>query len=70
MNRTSAGERCGKVALVDGGSVLVGWPGAPGWTTTGGAGIASCANTGGVNKATRTQPVINALRDPEILIAN
>jgi len=47
MNSTSFGERGGSVALVDGGSVRVGWPGAPGCTTTGGAGdSACCAQTG------------------------
>jgi len=35
MNATSAGERGGGVALVDGGSLLLGSPGAPGCTTTG-----------------------------------
>jgi hypothetical protein len=35
MNRVSAGECGGNVARVDGGNVRVGWPGAPGWTTTG-----------------------------------
>lgn len=35
MNSTSAGERGGRVALVDEGSFLVGAPGAPGWTTAG-----------------------------------
>src|SRR5579863_8722133 len=35
MKATSAGERGGRVAFVDGGSVLLGLPGAPGWTTTG-----------------------------------
>jgi len=35
MNSTSACDRGGSVALVDGGSVLLGLPGAPGCTTTG-----------------------------------
>jgi hypothetical protein len=30
-----AGDSGGRVALVEGGRVLLGWPGAPGWTTTG-----------------------------------
>src|SRR6266481_2833780 len=38
MNSTSACDRGGSVALVDGGSVLLGLPGAPGCTTTGFAG--------------------------------
>ena len=35
MNSTSAADRGGRLALVEGGSVLVGIPGAPGCTTTG-----------------------------------
>lgn len=42
MNATSAAERCGKVGLVDAGSVLLGWPGAPGCTTTGGEAEPAC----------------------------
>src|SRR5206468_6949751 len=38
MNSTSACDRGGSVALVEGGSVLLGLPGAPGCTTTGVAG--------------------------------
>src|SRR5580700_5047281 len=38
MNSTSACERGGSVPFVDGGSVLLGLPGAPGCTTTGVAG--------------------------------
>ena len=45
MNRTSAAEAGGSVALVVGGSVRVGFPGAPGWTTTGGDGAVCCAQT-------------------------
>src|SRR5687768_6069613 len=43
INSTSFGERGGSIALVEGGSVRVGWPGAPGWTITGFAGSACCA---------------------------
>jgi hypothetical protein len=50
MNSTSFGERGGSVALVDGGSVRVGWPGAPGCTITGLAGSACCARTDSENK--------------------
>jgi len=53
MNSTSFVELGGSVALVDGGSVRVGWPGAPGCTTTGGAGSACWAQTGSENKAAR-----------------
>ena len=42
------------VALVDGGSVRVGCPGAPGWTTTGFAGSACCAQTGSESKVENT----------------
>jgi hypothetical protein len=35
MNYTSACDCGGSVAFVEGGSVLLGWPGAPGCTTTG-----------------------------------
>src|SRR5258706_7416634 len=35
IKATSAGERRGSVAWVEGGRVLLGFPGAPGWTTTG-----------------------------------
>ena len=38
--------------MVDGGNVLVGWPGAPGWTTTG-LGSASCAATDTDTKHTK-----------------
>src|SRR5690349_7513084 len=39
MNSTSAGDRGGRVPFVDGGSVLLGFPGAPVCTTTGFAGL-------------------------------
>jgi len=42
MNSTSACDRGGSVALVDGGSVLLGLPGALGCTTTGFAGSVCC----------------------------
>jgi hypothetical protein len=53
MNFTSNGEAGGNVALVEDGSVRVGWPGAPGWTTTGVGGSACCAETGSDNKHAR-----------------
>ena len=49
MNSTSAADRGGSVAWVDGGSVLVGAPGAPGCTTTGFAGSACCAHIAEIN---------------------
>jgi len=42
MNSTSACDRCGGVALVEGGNVLLGLPGAPGCTTTAVAGSVCC----------------------------
>jgi hypothetical protein len=50
MNCTSAGETGGSVALVVGGRVRVGFPGAPGWTTTGLDGAVCCAQTRKENK--------------------
>src|SRR6266403_868442 len=44
MNSTSACDRSGSVALVDGGSTLLGLPGAPGCTTTGVPGSVCCAD--------------------------
>jgi hypothetical protein len=63
MNSTSFGEWGGSVAFVDGGNVRVGWPGAPGCTTTGGAGdSASCAQTGSDKKQVRAPAAISPLR--------
>ena len=50
MNCASAAEAGGNVALVVEGRVRVGLPGAPGWTTTGVAGAACCAQTLKENK--------------------
>jgi len=68
MKRTSASERGGRVALVEEGSVRVGWPGAPGWTTTGIAGAACFAHTGSENKPARIQPAIRPLLRTETFI--
>src|SRR5690242_14472956 len=53
MNCTSAGEAGGSVARVVGGRVRVGFPGAPGWTTTGVEGAVCCAQTRNENKLAR-----------------
>src|SRR5437763_16113369 len=45
MNSTSACERGGSAAFVDGGSVLLGLPGAPGCTTAGLTESFCCAST-------------------------
>jgi len=71
INSTSFGERGGNVALVDGGSVRVGWPGAPGCTTTGGAlESACCAQTGSDKKHVRAPAAISLLRDAATLITD
>src|SRR5260370_1536089 len=44
INSTAACDRGGRVALVDGGSVLLGLPRAPGCTTTGFAASPCCAH--------------------------
>lgn len=62
MNRTSAGERGGSVALVEGGSVRVGWPGAPGWTTTGVADSDCCAETMSENRPAIVLTTMRPLR--------
>src|SRR5712692_7916853 len=62
MNSTSFAELGGSVALVDGGSVRVGWPGAPGCTTTGVPGSACCAQTGSENKPARVLAATSPLR--------
>src|ERR1700760_4180784 len=44
MNSTSAADFGGRAARVDGGSLLLGAPGAPGCTTTGCPGLVCCAH--------------------------
>src|ERR1700690_1094944 len=52
VNSTSACDNGGSVAFVDDGSVLLGLPGAPGCTTTGGvADSLCCARAGAQRKA-------------------
>ncbi|MDX6457170.1 MAG: hypothetical protein QOJ51_6183 [Acidobacteriaceae bacterium] len=54
INATSACDRCGTVGRVEGGSVLLGSPGAPGWTTEGAAGVSFCAYAAGKRNIART----------------
>jgi hypothetical protein len=55
INATSAGDTCGTVGRVEGGSVRLGSPGAPGWTTTeGAAGVSFCACAAGKSNTART----------------
>ena len=60
MNWTSAGEAAGNVALIVAGRVRVGFPGAPGWTTTGAAGAVCCAQTRKENKLARVVAAASA----------
>src|SRR6185436_16375891 len=60
MNCASAGEAGGSVALVVGGRVRVGFPGAPGWTTTGVDGAVCCARTRKENKLARVLAAASA----------
>src|SRR5215467_9817858 len=60
MNCTSAGEGGGSVALIVGGRTVVGFPGAPGWTTTGAAGSVCCAQTRKEDKLARVLAAASA----------
>jgi hypothetical protein len=73
MNLMSAAEGSGSVALVVDGRVRVGFPGAPGWTTTGGA--LCCAWTATASNLARVPPAakmheqaatLNAIRIPKV----
>src|ERR1700741_2089488 len=65
MNCVSAAECGGKVARVDAGKARVGWPGAPGWTTTG----ASCAETDSDKKHVSEAAATSPLRKNATLIS-
>jgi hypothetical protein len=58
MNFTSASEIGGSCALVEGGRVRLGWPGAPGCITTG-----CCARTGNEKKQGIIAAAKSTLRD-------
>jgi len=60
MNCTSAAETGGSVAFVVEGKALVGFPGAPGWTTAGVVGEVCCAQTAEGNKLARVLIVTSA----------
>lgn len=70
MNWTSAAEVGGKVARVEDGNVLVDWPGAPGWTTTGVAGADCCAETERENKHAREMAANSSFRGRATLFAD
>src|SRR6266853_2648851 len=61
MNSTSACDRGGSVGLVDGGSVRLGLPGAPGCTTTGFAGSVCCAHLAGEKRPVKQKKTAEAL---------
>src|SRR5262249_48948102 len=60
MNCASAGETGGSAPLVVGGRTFVGFPGAPGWTTTGAAGAVCCAQTRKEDKLARALATASA----------
>jgi len=60
MNSTSAGDLGGSVPFVDGGSVLLGLPGAPGCTTTGVAGSVCGARAGEEKRSVEALTVSSA----------
>src|ERR1700733_6444871 len=62
MNSISACEGRDNVALVEADSVLLGCPGAPGCTTTGGDAFACCARAGADKKP---EKMIETTRNPE-----
>ena len=62
MNWTSDGVAGGSVALVVGGRVRVGFPGAPGWTTTGVDCEVCCAETRKEKKLARVLAAASTLR--------
>ncbi|HEY2115145.1 MAG TPA: hypothetical protein VGJ51_08635 [Candidatus Angelobacter sp.] len=59
MNSTSFCDCGGSCAVVEGGSFLLGWPGAPGWTTTGGGGC--CARATEQKKSAGTPAMMSKL---------
>src|SRR5690349_16527806 len=66
INSTSACDSGGRVALVEGGRVLLGWPGAPGCTTTGLTESFCCARAGKEKKpvevlATNKTPAVSKI---------
>src|SRR6185295_492596 len=62
INSMFLGEAGGNVPVVVGGSVRVGWPGAPGWTTTGPGGGACCALITDVSRTARAPAARSRLR--------
>jgi len=71
MNSTSFGERGGSVARVVVDNIRVGWPGAPGCTTTGGVlGSACCGQTGIDKKKVRALAAMSPFRDAATLITD
>src|SRR5947209_1652365 len=70
MNSTSACDRGGSLAVVEGGSFFVGCPGAPGCTTTGGGPLCrACTAAGAFTAKIKTSASVQmgrGLRLPEI----
>src|ERR1051326_7758958 len=70
MNCTSAGVAVNNVGLVEEGRVLVGSPGAPGWTTIGVLGSACWALTVSDNKSARVPAANSPLRQTATAITD
>ena len=70
MNCTSAGVAVANVGLVEDGRVVVGWPGAPGWTTNGVLGSACWALTVSDNKRARVPAANSPLRQTATAITD
>ncbi|MEP6904267.1 MAG: hypothetical protein ABJA66_21290, partial [Actinomycetota bacterium] len=71
MNSTSFAEWGGSIALVEGGSMRVGWPGAPGCTKTGDTlELACCAQTVSDKKHTRAPAAMSPLCDAAAMITD
>jgi hypothetical protein len=62
MNSTSARDGGSNVALVEDGSVLLGFPGAPGWTTTGASAGEVCCARAGINNELAMKLAVNSVR--------
>jgi hypothetical protein len=62
MNSISACDGRGSVARVDAGSFLLGWPGAPGCTTTGLDAFACCARA---EAGKKTEQTLETTRNPD-----
>src|SRR6185369_1319077 len=70
MNCKSADDAACSVGRVEDGKVVVGWPGAPGWTTTGALGSACWALTVSDNESARVPAANSPLRQTATAITD